>query len=127
MKFKSLGDAVAKFDQSGYATLGWSVVSFGLQVATNEQEARSLALSSSEFVTGFLTRYAQYEKWFRMSQPDEEFDRRLVKVYKAILLYVIALDKYLHLWKLGSSFNDQVLNYDNPDYFRALYTRNLFA
>jgi hypothetical protein len=110
MKFKSLGDAVAKFDQSGYATLGWPVVSFGLQVATNEQEARSLALSSLEFVTGFLTRYAQYEKWFRMSQPDEEFDRRLVKVYKAILLYVIALDKYLHLWKPGSFFNHQVLN-----------------
>jgi hypothetical protein len=127
MKFKSLGDAVAKFDKSGYATLGWSVVSFGLQVATNEQEVRSLALSSSEFITGFMTRYAQYEKWFRMSQPDEEFDRRLVKVYKAILLYVIAVDKYLHQLKPGSSFNHQVLNCDSPDYFRALYTLNLCA
>jgi hypothetical protein len=124
MKFKSLGDAVVKFNKSGYAALGWSVVSVGLQVATNEKEARKLALSSSELITDFITRYAQYEKWFRRSQPDEEFDRRLVKVYKAILLYVIALDDYLRLWGLGSSSNYCILNFDNPDYFRALCTRS---
>lgn len=103
MKFKSLGDAVVKFDKSGYATLGWSVVSFGLEVAANAKEAREFALSSSGFVTEFIIRYAQYEKWFRGPQPDEEFDRRLAKVYKAILSYVIALDDYLRLLGPGSS------------------------
>src|SRR6266566_7600052 len=97
MKFKSLVDAAVTFYKSGYAALGWSVLSFGLQVAANEKEARKCALSSSDFVMEFITRYAQYEKWFRGPQPDEEFDRRLVEAYKAILLYVVALDDYLHL------------------------------
>lgn len=97
MKFKALGDAAVKFDKSGYAALGWSVVSFGLQIVANTNDAHKLALSSSEFVTEFMTRYAQYEKCFRGLQSDEEFDRRLVKVYKAILLYVMALDDYLRL------------------------------
>lgn len=84
-----------KFDKSGYAALGWSVVSFGLQVAAHAEEAREFVLSSSEAVTGFLERYARYEKWFRGPQPDKEFDQHLTKVYKAILLYVMALEDYL--------------------------------
>jgi len=50
MKFKSLGDAAVKFDKSGYAALGWSVVSFGLQVAANAKEAREFVFSSSRVV-----------------------------------------------------------------------------
>lgn len=105
MKFKSLVDAAVKFDKSGYAALSWSVLSFSLQVAANNKEARKCALSSSEFVTEFITRYAEYEKWFRGPQPDKEFDHRLVEVYKSILLYVIALDNYFCLSPLGSSLS----------------------
>ncbi|KAK3305291.1 uncharacterized protein B0T15DRAFT_192814 [Chaetomium strumarium] len=104
LAFKSLGDAAVKFDQSGYAALGWSVVSFGLQIAANNDAVRELALSSSQFVRDFTTRYAAYETLFRGAQPDEEFDRRLVAAYKAILHYVIALDKYLRQGGLGLYF-----------------------
>jgi hypothetical protein len=83
------------FDKSGYAALGWSVVSFGLQVAINAKEAREFVFSTSEVITGFITRYAQYEKLYRGPQTNIEFDRRLRNVYKAILLYAIALDDYL--------------------------------
>ncbi len=102
LKFNSLGDAVAAFDASGYAALGWSVVSFGLKVAGNAKEAREFVFSSSEVVVGFMARYAQYERWFREPQPDEEFDRRLINVYKAILHYVMVLDDYLRQRASGS-------------------------
>ncbi|KND94251.1 hypothetical protein TOPH_00804 [Tolypocladium ophioglossoides CBS 100239] len=99
MNFKSLGDAAVKFDKSGYAALGWSVVSFGLQVAENAKEAREFVFHSSEVVTGYMTRYAEYEKLFRGPLAGEEFDRCLTEVYKAILLYVMALDSYLRKCK----------------------------
>ncbi len=77
-------------------------MSFGLQIAANAEEAREFVLTSSEAVTGFMARYARYEELFRGPQPDEEFDQRLVKVYKVILLYVMALDDYLQQHKAGS-------------------------
>jgi hypothetical protein len=93
--FKSLGDAAVQFDKSGYAALGWSVISFDLQITANANEARKFALSSSEVVTEVMTRYAQYEQWCRGPQPDKEFDHRMTDVYKAILLYVMALYDFL--------------------------------
>ncbi|KAI3324731.1 hypothetical protein HD806DRAFT_53878 [Xylariaceae sp. AK1471] len=95
LAIKSLGDTAVKFDKSGYAALSWSVVSFGLQVAANAEKTRDFVLSSSEVVTGLLARYIEYEKWFRGQHAGGEFDRRVMNVYKAILLYVMALDDYL--------------------------------
>jgi hypothetical protein len=80
VQFKSLGDAVVKFDKSGYAALGWSIMAFGLQIIKNASDAREFVLSSSEVVTEYMTRYAQYEKWFRRETPDKEFDCRLVEL-----------------------------------------------
>lgn len=59
VKFKQLGDAVTKFDASGYVSLGWSAVSVGLHVMTNAKRTWDFALSSSEIVTEFMTRYAE--------------------------------------------------------------------
>jgi hypothetical protein len=109
LKFKSLGDAAVKFDRSGYAALGWSVVSFGLQVAANAKKAREFVLSSSEVITGIMSRYTEYEKWFRGLQTDKEFDRCLTNVYKATLLYVVALENYLRQCNAGS-FSELGLN-----------------
>jgi hypothetical protein len=102
LKFKSLGDAAVKFDKSGYASLGRSVVAFGLQVAENAKEVREFVFSSSEVVTGFMTRYAQYEKLYRGPQGDKEFDGPMTDVYKAILLYIVALDDFLQQCGPGS-------------------------
>lgn len=125
MKFKSLGDATVKFDKSGYAALGWSVVSFGLQVATNAKKAREFVISSSEVVTGFITRYAQYERLYRGPQPDKEFDRRVTNVYKAILLYVMTLDDYLQQRGTGLFLELWMPGFDSSNYFRAPWTRSL--
>lgn len=125
MKFKSLGDAAVKFDKSGYAALGWSVLSFGLHVAVNEKGARECAISSIEFITDFMARYAEYEKLFRgQAQPDGKFDHQLVQVYKAILLYMVALDEYLCLRRPGSS-SESSLGLAFLTNFRALCTRIL--
>ena len=101
LKFKALGDAAVKFDKSGYAVLGWSVVSFGLQVVVNAKKARNFVIKSSEIITQFMTRYAQYEALFRIPETEEEFDGHIVKVYSEILLYVIALNDYLKRCNLG--------------------------
>jgi hypothetical protein len=109
LAFQKIGTAVVKFDKSGYAALGWSVVSFGLQAAKNAKDAREFIYSSSALITGVLTRYAEYEKWCRGPEAGEEFDRRMTNVYQAILLYVMVLDDCLkpdrvsQLGRLGRS------------------------
>ncbi|KAH8589100.1 hypothetical protein B0O99DRAFT_637695 [Bisporella sp. PMI_857] len=95
MKFKSLGDAAVKFDKSGYAALGWSIVSFGLEVAANAQKAREFVMESSEVITNFMLRYARYEVEFTLPPTDEDLEDLITDVYKAILLFSIALDGYL--------------------------------
>jgi len=125
LKFKSLGDAVAALDTSGYAALGWSVVSFGLQIAANAKEAREFAISSSEAITGYMSRYAQYEMLFRGLQTDQEFDRRVANVYKAILLYVMALDDYLQQCRAGWFPESRMPGLDDANLFRAPWTRNV--
>lgn len=42
-----------------------------------------------------MAKYEQYEGMFRGPEAGEEFDRLLMNVYKALLLYMIALDNYL--------------------------------
>lgn len=101
MTFKALGDAAVEFDTSGYAALGWSVVSFGLKIAANEAEARAVALESSEVITFYMAKYRKYEAEFRDQDAGEDFDLLLTKVYQAILLYVVALDDYLRQGGIG--------------------------
>jgi hypothetical protein len=101
LAFQKLGDAAVKFDKSGYAALGWSVVSFGLQVAKNAKDAREFIYSSSVVITRVLTRCAEYEK-FRGPEAGEEFDHLITNVYKATLLYVMALDDCLKPDRLRS-------------------------
>lgn len=110
MAFKSLGDAAVAFDKSGYAALGWSVVSFGLQVAANADETREFVLSSSEIITRFMAKYREYERVFRCLEAGEEFDRLLTNVYKALLLYMVALDTFLRQSGLGL-FSRLLMNY----------------
>lgn len=69
-------------------------MSFGLQLAATAEEVREFVLSSSEIITRFMDRYQRYES-FRSRETGEEFDRLLTNVYKALLLYMIALDGYL--------------------------------
>jgi hypothetical protein len=125
LRFNSLVGAAVKFDKSGYAALGWSVVSFGLQVAANAGKAREFVCKSSEVVTGYMTRYLEYEIHFRGPEADEGFDLRMKNVYKAILLYVIALHDYLRRCEAGWFSELWMLCIDSSNYFRSPYTRSL--
>lgn len=70
-------------------------MSFGLQLAVNAEATREFVLSSSEVITRFMVKYQRYEDEFRCPEAGEDFDHLLTNAYKAILLYVINLDKYL--------------------------------
>lgn len=91
-----------KLDKSGYAALGWSVVSFGLQIAVNAKEAREFAISSAEVVEGLVERYSEYDRSFR-EHSREGLDRRITDVYRVIILYMLALSGYLQQSKAGMS------------------------
>lgn len=75
-------------------------MSFGLQFVANAKDAREFVLSSSEFVTDLLVRYKEYER-FRDSQGEQHFDELLVRVYKAILIYIVTLQQYLQQGSAG--------------------------
>jgi len=114
-----------KLDKSGHAALVWSVVSFGLQVAANAEKASEFVCKSSEVVTGYLARYAEYEIHFRGPEADEGFDLRMKNVYKAILLYVIALHDYLRRCEAGGFLELWMSYFVGSNYFRSPYTRSL--
>ena len=48
-----------------------------------------------------MTRYAEYEISLRGPEPDEGFDLRIKNVYKAMLLYIMALHDYLRRCEAG--------------------------
>lgn len=95
VKFKSLVDAGMQFDKSGYGALAWSIVSFGLEIAKNAEGAREFVFSSSEIITQLMERYLEYENLYRVLLTDDKFENRIMNVYKALLLYTIALNNYL--------------------------------
>ncbi|PHH82068.1 hypothetical protein CDD82_7149 [Ophiocordyceps australis] len=100
LNIKQLGDAAAKFDQSGYVSLGWSIVTFGLQIALQAREAREFILQAASVITGIMTRYAAYERLYRAEFWRDEghwrdFDRHLTSVYTALLRFIVQLDHYL--------------------------------
>jgi hypothetical protein len=105
LKFKSLGNATVRFDKSGYAALGWSVVAFSLSILENAQEMREFVFSSSNMVTHYMERYRRYEILFRSEQGvDDEFDKSITNVYKQILLYSLSLSHFLEQSELGKTF-----------------------
>lgn len=78
-------------------------MSFGLRLAANAEDTREFVLSSSEVITRFMAKYTEYERSFRGSEAGKQFDHLLTNVYKALLLYMIALEKYLRQSGPGSS------------------------
>ncbi|PHH64964.1 hypothetical protein CDD81_3601 [Ophiocordyceps australis] len=100
LAIKELGDAAVKFDQSGYASLGWSIVTSGLRIAAQAMEAREFILQSASLITSFMTRYAAYERLYRGEFWRDQgywrdFDRHLTSVYTALLRFIVTLDDYL--------------------------------
>ncbi|KAK3369442.1 hypothetical protein B0T24DRAFT_632595 [Lasiosphaeria ovina] len=95
VRFKQLGDAAMKLDRSGYGALAWSVVSFGLEIAKNAKDAHSIILTSSDTIAQLRSRYTEYESLYRSEVTDSKFEDRIVDVYKALFLYMMAVNDYL--------------------------------
>lgn len=102
MTLKSVGDAVVTFDKSGYAAVGWSVLSFGLQLAVNDRDAREFVVSSSEIMVTVIDRWGKYQIYRdRAGSAASKFDECLIRGYKAALLYNIAMDDYIYQSGIG--------------------------
>lgn len=103
--FKSLVDEGLRFDPTGYGTLAWSVVSFGLVAAINSSEISEHLTQSCEYISAIMDEYAMYEA--RYLNVDCEgrtaLERCVVEVYRAILTYVAEMKYYIH-HRLGMSF-----------------------
>lgn len=96
-------------------------------MAGNANDAYEFVLNSSEVITNFMARYRHYESKFRGQETAEEFDHHLINVYKAILLYVLALHEYLGQGRLGEFF-ELVIGFDVAEKDqRSLWARFLWA
>jgi len=93
-----------KFDKSGYGALAWSIVSFCLEVAKNAKDARSLVFTSCEIIAQYRSRYAEYEILYRGEVVDMRFEERIIDVYQALLLHILAVHDSLqqNRWSTSS-------------------------
>jgi hypothetical protein len=104
---KKLVDEAVKWAPTKYGALAWGVMSFGLGLAIEQHNLRKLVLNSSDFLTHILARYASYERVYRnqitakKSTTFDNFENNLVDVYKAVLVYAGAVNKYIQQLGIG--------------------------
>jgi len=90
---KSLIDSAVRSDPTGYASTAWTIVSFGLQLAQNDQDRLDMLFKSSAFLANLLARYANLEAYY-LDQDIKSVDRlekAIIDVYVAILEYAGAV------------------------------------
>ncbi len=86
---KSLIDSAVRSDPTGHASTAWTIVSFGLQLAQNDQDRLDMLFKSSAFLANLLARYANIEAHY-LDQDVKTVDRlenAIIDVYVAILEY----------------------------------------
>lgn len=90
---KSIIDSAVRSEPTGYASIAWTIVSFGLQLAQNEQDRLDKLFESSAFLANLLARYATIEAHY-LDQDIKTRDRlenAIIDVYVAILEYAGAV------------------------------------
>ncbi|GKZ32465.1 hypothetical protein AbraIFM66950_001918 [Aspergillus brasiliensis] len=89
MTVKALGDVVVKFDPTGYASIAWAVVSFGLTLIQNNQERMQRIWEASEYLAVLLARYSRIEALYHRVQVGNatELGDAIVNVYICVLQY----------------------------------------
>jgi len=89
------------FDPTGYGTLGWAVLSFGLHIVIQEKTIRDLVFQSSEYLSNLIARYASYEALYLGSVQGHRtpalirFEESVIVVYERVLLYLCEVKKNL--------------------------------
>ncbi|BCS08359.1 hypothetical protein ALUC_20729A [Aspergillus luchuensis] len=83
MTVQALGDVVVKFDPTGYASIAWAVVSFGLTLIQNNQERMQRIWEASEYLAVLLARYSRIEALYHRVQVSNaaELGDAIVNVY----------------------------------------------
>ncbi|GLA23066.1 hypothetical protein AnigIFM63326_006692 [Aspergillus niger] len=89
MTVQALGDVVVKFDPTGYASIAWAVVSFGLTLIQNNQERMQRIWEASEYLAVLLARYSRIEAHYHRVQVANatELGDAIVNVYICVLQY----------------------------------------
>ncbi|GLB03575.1 hypothetical protein AtubIFM57258_008814 [Aspergillus tubingensis] len=89
MTVQALGDVVVKFDPTGYASIAWAVVSFGLTLIQNNQERMQRIWEASEYLAVLLARYSRIEALYHRVQifNAAELGDAIVNVYICVLQY----------------------------------------
>lgn len=87
-----------QFDPTGYGTLAWSIVSFGLEVAINNSEISNDLFENCDFIRSVLDEYAMYEAHYLTiaSKGRIGLERCIVNAYKAVITYTAEMNYYLN-------------------------------
>ncbi|KAJ5165394.1 uncharacterized protein N7500_007224 [Penicillium coprophilum] len=86
---------VLTFDPTGYASIAWSIVSFGLTLLQKDIERRDSVVASSEFLAVVIAYHTLVEHNYlsEYTQANKGLENALVEVYVAILKYAAEVEK----------------------------------
>ncbi|PYH85573.1 hypothetical protein BO82DRAFT_429091 [Aspergillus uvarum CBS 121591] len=90
LQAQDLVKAVVGFDPTGYASIAWSVVAFGLTLVKNDIDRRDAIVDASEFLAKALAYHSIIEHNYRKgtNPSSARLDDALVDVYVALLRYI---------------------------------------
>ncbi|RAH77145.1 hypothetical protein BO86DRAFT_347911 [Aspergillus japonicus CBS 114.51] len=89
---------VVGFDPTGYASIAWSVVAFGLTLIKNDIDRRDAIMDASEFLAQSLAYHSVIEHNYRKGTipSSANLDDALVEVYVALLRYIAEVQSARH-------------------------------
>ncbi|RAH65500.1 uncharacterized protein BO66DRAFT_431989 [Aspergillus aculeatinus CBS 121060] len=98
LQAQDLIKAVAGFDPTGYASIAWSVVAFGLTLIKNDIDRRDAIMDASEFLAKALAYHSIIEHNYRKGTiaSSARLDDALVEVYVALLRYIAEVQTARH-------------------------------
>ncbi|PYI25618.1 hypothetical protein BP00DRAFT_461676 [Aspergillus indologenus CBS 114.80] len=123
LQAQGLIKAVVGFDPTGYASIAWSVVAFGLTLVRNDIDRRDAIMDASEFLAQSLAYHSVIEHNYRKGTipSSTNLDDALVEVYVALLRYIAEVQRARHesaVARVGKSISALV---DEPlDRLRAV-------
>ncbi|KAL8371492.1 hypothetical protein RB595_001334 [Gaeumannomyces hyphopodioides] len=89
LRSKAIVDGGVKFDPTGYSSIAWAIISFGLQCVQNDQDRLEDVFDAAALLADKLHQYANIEANYRLRDvPDVCYlEDKLCSSYKAILEY----------------------------------------
>ncbi|OJK01296.1 hypothetical protein ASPACDRAFT_26596 [Aspergillus aculeatus ATCC 16872] len=98
LQAQDLIKAVVGFDPTGYASIAWSVVAFGLTLIKNDIDRRDAIMDASEFLAQALAYHSIIEHNYRKGTipSSARLDDALVDVYVALLRYIAEVQSARH-------------------------------